>query len=341
MPEHEAVIWGIHGGKTGDADTLFLRHGCIAVGWQKVGDLAKLRPDREAFKARVAEAYGHFKAGAIPVAAGQLYRFVHEIKPGDIVAYPSKRDRQVHLGRIDGPYAYDPQGEDSYPNRRPVTWLRSVPRTHFSQGALYEIGSAMSLFQIKNYAEEFRAALEGAVAATPVTQDETVALVAEEIDETTRDFVIKRLAQELKGHPFAEFVAHLLEAMGYRTRLSPEGPDGGVDVVAHKDELGFEPPIIKVQVKSGEGSIGDPVVSALYGKVSAGEFGLLLTLGTFTPQAKSFARSKSNLRLIDGDELVNLVLQHYEQFDSRYKGLLPLKRVYVPEAEPQEEEQEE
>ena len=92
-----------------------------------------------------------------------------------------------------------------------------------------------------------------------------------------------------------------------------------------------EPPIIKVQVKSNEGSIGDPVVSALYGKVSSGEFGLLVTLGTFTSAARNFARSKSNLRLIDGSELVRLVLQHYEQFDSRYKGLLPLKRVYVPE----------
>ncbi len=35
--------------------------------------------------------------------------------------------------------------------------------------------------------------------------------------------------------------------------------------------------------------------------------------------------------MVDGDELVNLILQHYEQFDSKYKGLLPLKRVYVPE----------
>lgn len=40
--------------------------------------------------------------------------------------------------------------------------------------------------------------------------------------------------------------------MEYRTRVSPEGPDGGVDIIAHKDELGFEPPIIKVQVKSTE-----------------------------------------------------------------------------------------
>lgn len=156
-------------------------------------------------------------------------------------------------------------------------------------------------------------------------------MVAEEIEESTRDFILKKLAQELKGHPFAEFVGHLLNCMGYRTRISPEGPDGGIDIVAHKDELGFEPPIIKVQVKSTEGSVGDPIVSALYGKVSPGEYGLLVCLGTFTNQAKNFAKSKSNLRLIDGNDMVDLILQYYEQFDSRYKGLIPLKRVYVPE----------
>jgi restriction system protein len=147
---------------------------------------------------------------------------------------------------------------------------------------------------------------------------------------------LKQIAQELKGHAFSEFVAHLMGTMGYRTRVSPEGPDRGIDIVAHKDELGFEPPIIKVQVKSTEGSVGEPIAAALYGNVAAGEFGLLVTLGTFTNQAKNFAHGKSNLRLIDGEELVALILQHYEQFDSRYKGLLPLKRVYVPE--PLEEE---
>ena len=189
----------------------------------------------------------------------------------------------------------------------------------------------MSLFQIKNYADEFRAALEGQPMPAPVAGDETVALVADEIEETTRDFILKTLAQELKGHPFAEFTAHLLGAMGYRTRLSPEGPDGGVDIVAHEDELGFKPPIVKVQVKSTEGSTGDPVVSALYGKLAVGEFALVVTLGTFTNQARTFARSKANLRLIDGEELVTLILRHNDKFDSRYKGLIPLKRVYVPE----------
>ena len=43
------------------------------------------------------------------------------------------------------------------------------------------------------------------------------------------------------------------------------------------------------------------------------------------------------MRLIDGDELVELIFQHYESFDSRYKGLIPLKRVYVPEVLKEEE----
>lgn len=331
MSETEVTIWGIHAGKTGDGDSLFLKKHNIALGWSKVGDLSKIKADRDALKAKVIESYPDKKPGAIPIDAGQLFRFVYEMKEGDIVVYPSKHERQIHIGQVIGGYRYDPTLDAGYPNLRPVKWLRSLSRTHFTQGALYEIGSAMSLFQVKNYADEFRSALEGQVAPVPVEKDETVASVAEDIEETTHDFILKRLAQELKGHPLADFVAHLLNAMGYRIRVSPEGPDGGIDIIAHKDELGFEPPIIKVQVKSNEGNIGDPVVSALYGKVTTGEYGLLVTLGAFTNQAKNFARGKSNLRLIDGDELVNLILQHYDQFDSRYKGLIPLKRVYVPE----------
>ena len=328
----EGTIWGIHGGKTGDADNLFLKKSCVAIGWAKMGDLSQIAPDRDAFKAAVAKSYPDRKPGAIPNNAGQLYRFVHKMLIGDLIAYPSKRDRQIHIGAIESKYRYDSTLEEGYPNLRSVKWLKALPRTHFTQGALYEIVSAMSLFQVKTYAEEFRAAVEGKVAPPPVAKDETVALVAEDIEETTRDFILKTLSQELKGHPLAEFVAHLLNTMGYRTRLSPEGPDGGIDIIAHKDELGFEPPIIKVQVKSTDGNIGDAVASAFYGNVGANEHGLLVTLGSFTNQAMSFSRSKSNLRLIDGDELVTLILAHYEQLDSRYKGILPLKRVYVPES---------
>jgi restriction system protein len=296
-----------------------------------MGNLSVIPSNRDAFKAAVAKIYPEKKPGAIPNNAGQLFRFVHEVKEGDLVVYPSKSDRQVHIGEIVGAYDYD-QTVNGYPNLRSVKWLKGVPRLKFTQGALYEIGSAMSLFQIKNYADEFRAVLEGKVSSVLVKEDPTLPLVQSSVVDTTRDFLIKTLAQELKGHPFADFVAHLLNTMGYRTRVSGEGTDGGIDIIAHKDELGFEPPIIKVQVKSGENtSVGDPIVKALTGNVDPKEFGLFITLGTFTNQAKQFARGRANLRLINGDDLVDLILAHYEEFDSRYKAILPLKRVYVPD----------
>jgi restriction system protein len=331
MATTDRTLWGIHAGRSGEVDELFLKQRLLGLGWSQIGDLSKLAADRTAFKAKVREAFPKAKDGAINNWAGQLFRFVHEMKPGDFVAYPSKNDRQIHLGKVEGPYRYDPAIAPKYFNVRDVKWLKAFPRSHFTQGALYEIGSALSLFQIKNYADEYFTAMEGKAAPAPVQEDESVPAVGGEIEENTQAWIIGRLAQETKGHPFAHFVGHLLNVMGYHTRISPEGPDGGVDIVAHKDELGFEPPIIKVQCKATEGGIGDPVVSALYGKVGTGEFGLFVTLGTFTTPAVTFAKSRHNLRLIDGNELVELIYQHYERFDARYKGLLPMRRVYVPE----------
>lgn len=331
MQENDITVWGIHAGKTGDAHTLFMSQNVIALGWPLLGDLSKIKGDRETFKAKIIEAYPGKKPGAVPVDAGQLFRFIYELKKGDIVVYPSKVTREIHIGKVVGDYQYSPDLHEHYRNTRAVKWLKVVPRINLTQGALYEIGSAMSFFQVKTYAEEFLAAIKGKTVPAPPEEDETVGPVVEEIEQTTRDFIMKQLAQEMKGHPLAHFFGHILEKMGYYTRVSPEGSDGGIDIIAHKDELGFEPPIIKVQVKSGQGSTGDPEVSQLKGKLGTGEFGLFVSLSPFTPKAKAYAQGISNLRLIDGNDLVDLILLHYEEFDPRYKALIPLKHVYIPE----------
>lgn len=333
----DGSVWGVHAGRAGEADALFLQSKVVALGWAKVGDLTRFGTDREALKSAVAAAYADRKPGAVPNYTGQLFRFANEVQPGDLLLYPSKLDRLVHIGKVTGGYRFDPQLGGQFPHHRPAEWLKAVPRTHFTQGALYEIGSAMTLFQVRNYADEFRAALEEKPAPPPVAKDETVALVVEDVEETTRDFVLKTLSQELKGHPLSGFVANLLETMEYHTRVSMPGPDGGVDIVAHRGELGFEPPIIKVQVKSGDAPAGQQEVQALYGTLTSNENGLFVSLGGFSPQAQRFAAGKTNLRLVGGDVLVDLVLAHYEELDPRYKARLPLKRVYIPETPPSDE----
>jgi len=303
----------------------------MAIGWDAMGDLAALAPDREAFKAQAQKAYPDAKPGAIPLTGGQNFRFVHEAQVGDLIAYPSRNDKKIHVGRIDGPYRYDPSLEPGYPSQRPVTWLHSLPRTDFSQGALYEIGCASSFFQLKSYAEEFIAASLGKHPKIEIKQDPTVALVASDVEQSTKDYLLKTLTQNFKGHRFAHLVGDLLETMRYRTRVSPEGPDKGIDIVAFRDELGLHPPIIKVQVKSGEGNVGSPEVAALAGAIGDKGAGLFVTLASFSKQARDFADAKGNLRLLDGDALLDLLLEHYEDLDAKYRAEIPLKRVYIPE----------
>jgi len=62
-----------------------------------------------------------------------------------------------------------------------------------------------------------------------------------------------------------------------------------------------------------------------------GDRGLYLSTGGFSKDAKYEAdRSNIPLRLIDLDELAALVEQHYENFDSDGRGLLPLTKIYWP-----------
>ena len=118
--------------------------------------------------------------------------------------------------------------------------------------------------------------------------------------------------------------------MNYHTRVTPKSSDGGVDIIAHRDELGFEPPIIKVQCKQTTTPIGQPEIAQLHGVVENGEHGLFVTLGSYSKPAVDFERTKPNLRLIGGEQLVELIFENYGKFDPKYQALLPLKRIFVP-----------
>jgi restriction system protein len=79
-----------------------------------------------------------------------------------------------------------------------------------------------------------------------------------------------------------------------------------------------------VQCKRTTGTLGGPVVQQLTGTLSPGgdEKGLFVTLGGYSKDAQHLERTRQDLRLINGNELVDLIWEHYEQFSPRYKQLL-------------------
>ncbi|MBQ8981388.1 MAG: restriction endonuclease [Eubacterium sp.] len=324
MANDELKIWGIH---TKD-DNLFLRDNIIAIGWHEIGDLKKIDANRDAFKEKYRETYPDAKKGSVANGAGMLFRFCNEVQIGDYIVFPSKINREVNIGIVEGDYVYDP-GQIEYVQTRKVKWLKHLPRTVFSQGALYEIGSAMSFFTVKNYADEFLAALDKNFKKnfSPEAEDDSIGATAEDIEEITRDYILKELSRQLKGYDLENFVADLLRAMGYRTTVSPHGGDRGIDITAYKDEL---PPRILVQVKSQDGDVKETTIQSLKGAMREGDYGLFVTLSNYTKNAQKYLNNTPIIRGINGTELVELVLKYYEDLSEKYRKMIPLKMVYIP-----------
>lgn len=321
-------IWTVRAGSFGQADHIFLDLNQIAISFAEGGgDVSRLPAIRGAFR----EAVGSPMAG--PAQANQLYRFVHEMRIGDYVIYPRKSDRTLYWGEVTGPYVFDRERSNDYAHRRAVGWLTKLSRDAFSQGALYEIGSILTLFEVKSFAPEFLRKFAAACNdyGLPEEEEDAEEAAARDVSETTRDYIARKIRTDLKGYPLEPFVADLFRTMGYQSHATRGVRDDGIDVIAHKDELGIEPPIIKIQVKAQDANIAADVVKAFYAMVHERDVGVFITTGGYTQAASDFARTKGNLKLVDGVTLIDLIERHYDELEPKYRRQIPLKRVLVPD----------
>lgn len=155
----------------------------------------------------------------------------------------------------------------------------------------------------------------------------TLGEMKERADEGLRAAIASRSPYE-----FQDMVAALLHTMGYFTPfVAPKGKDGGVDVMAFHDPLGASVPRVKVQVKhTPSSSVSVEVVRQLVGLLNRdGDAGLVVTSGLFTSEAHRAAReSHRSVRLIDGDEFVDLWIRYYFKMSEEDKELLRITPVY-------------
>ena len=323
----DIVVWGIHNTNN---ESMLLNEKVIALGWTKMGDLRKIKQDKDAYYKLYSKVYPESSKQSVANSASQLFRFVNEAKINDYVIYPTTFNRMINIGKIEGEYFFN-EKEQEYIQQRKVKWIKSFPRNKFSQGALYEVGSFLSFFKIKHYSDEFINALENKNII--LDQDDSDIVTSETIEETTKDFVLKELNKNYKGYDLENVVADLLNAMGYRTKLSKHGGDSGRDIIAYKDEL---PPRIVVQVKSQDGNITESTIQSLKGAMDEGDYGLFVTLSDYTQNAKKYLEKHSIIKSLNGSEFVDLILKYYDDMSDKFKDTIKLKKVYIPIIENEE-----
>ncbi len=182
---------------------------------------------------------------------------------------------------------------------------------------------------------EWRASKERAIEPQTTATEETEDPVKEAIIEleNLEEQANNGIRDYIRGknpYEFQDMVAALLKAMGYYIQsVAPKGKDGGVDVVAYVDPLGAQTPRIKVQVKHRpDAVIGASDIRALLGILRSGDITLFVTSGTYSPDAKNTAaNSREFIRLIDGDEFIEMWQNYYDKMSDDDKNMLPLKRI--------------
>jgi restriction system protein len=339
------ATWLVRAGRRGEAETYNLEHGLAVIGFTEMGDASQANTP-EAIAALVKRSLEPGASGMrVSTTASQLHAFVNRMQKDDLVVMPLKRQPQVAIGRIDGPYAF--RTEMGAPHHvRQVKWLRSdIPRTAFGPDLLASLGSLLTICQLRRNGADtrLRAMADGkpdpGAAAAPSDRETPSGDTADDpnaatldLERAARDQIQAHIAAKFTSHRLADLVDAVLRADGYVTEVSPPGPDGGVDILAARGALGFDLPRLCVQVKATGTPADVKVLRELMGTMSnfKADQGLFVSWSGYKDTAHREARqSFFILRLWDADDLVNAVFANYEKFDEGIRQELPLKRVWT------------
>ena len=337
------ALWLVRSGKDGEHEARFFSTNRIYLTWNKLRADLSVAKSYEDIRKLMAATYPDDPPRRVGNWAGQVWAFALDMKPGDLIVVPRKNNPLMAIGEIAGGYKYDP-AEPIYRHSRNVNWLATdVPRAKFDQDLLYSFGAVMAICQVRrNDAEKrvrFMAASGWTSNPVPLLQNEkggvTDSLSDElgvDLDRLGRDQIARLIARRFTGHGLTRLVEAILQAQGYKTYRSPEGPDKGIDILAGSGPLGFAEPRICVQVKSGDTPVDHPTLSQLLGTMQTvrAQQGLLVSWAGFR---SSVERERPNqffhLRLWDADDLIAQLFKHYDNLNSDIRAELPLKRIWV------------
>ena len=331
------TIWLTRAGRYGEREDYALENNVAVIGWQELPDLSTISSRKE-LADLLEENYPDKKSKTLSNWESQIWPFIQVIAKGDLIVLPLKHRAIIAVGEVEGDYHFEGGNPPDARHLRPVKWLEEFSRNQFGQDLLYSLGAAMTVCRIqRNNAEErVRGMLEGKE-DTPIISPDKIPEEGEgeailDIEQYTRDQISNYINHKFKGHGLARLVGAILQAQGLQVRVSPEGPDGGVDIIAGKGALGFEHPRLVVQVKSGDSPVDVNVLRELQGVMSTfgADQGLIVAWGGYRGTVEREAtRQYFKIRLWDADAVVQKVQEHYNQLPADVQAELPLKRIWT------------
>jgi len=339
------TIWLVRAGGEGEYEERFLREKRIYLTWDGLGEDLSRIANRQDLTSLLNRVYQDTKPKTIVNWSSQIWPFAHEMKIDDLVVIPRKSQRTIQIGRIVGDYQFSSDGPDPFFHWREVEWIGdSIPRDHFGQDLLHSFGAFMTICRIqRNQAEQRILAMRAngwkpeTLAAAVRDSIQTGNGLPEgeppsDLEEAGMDQISRLVMARFRGHNLTRLVEGILKAQGYVTYRSPEGADGGADILAGAGPLGFGSPRLCVEVKSEATPIDRSTVDKLLGAMTkfGAQEGLFVSWSGFKSNVqKELAQSFFRVRLWSQSELLEALFANYERLDAELRAEIPLKRIWT------------
>jgi restriction system protein len=329
----EKQMWMVRAGRGGILIEDFESKNIVAIGWSFLGDMSKIEK-REAVAKLIDENMEEYSKGKAQNVVSCASRFRFVLEKGDYILTYNSDERIYIFGRITGDYEFRPDINQEYPHVRCVEWESKIDRDKLSIPTKNTLGSTLTLFQIPEVARDEMLRIASGEPHMPVVDAEDESQddqIEEEINnlESQAHELIKDKISKLSWDQMEELVAGIIEALGYKTKMTPKGSDLGRDIVASYDGLGLVEPRIIVEVKHHRNRIGTQEIRSFIGGLRPGDKGLYASTGGFSKEARYEAeRSNFPITLLDFDDLVDLFEENYDlaplRFINRAQSFFPL-----------------
>lgn len=292
----------------------------LIIGWADAKGLLDDALEWESFRDIIRKLYyrGEKNLRKVGNATGHLWRFIREMKEGDLVVVP--HGSSFYVGRVTGAAFYDESKvDDDSAYRRPVEWLngkKPIPREYAKSALVSRMRILGTCARASDLVEQIKECVN--IAKTGDTPSFENDLESKLVEKTLEELRSGRM--EKRG--FEKLIETVLHGLGaVKTRIVPRIEDVGIDIYATFLVAGIFQQEVGVQAKHFQ---PDPPVSAEFvdelirGIEEGGErvtLGMVITSGTFSDEATAKAEEYGDekgipIELVDGEQFAKLIVEH-------------------------------
>ena len=292
----------------------------LIIGWAEAEGLLAPELEWERFRGIIREAYYADAENLRPAgnAGGHMWRFIRDMKRGDLVVVPY--GSEFYVGEVAGPAFYNKNkvNEDSA-YRRPVKWLNgklAIPRAIAKSALVSRMKTRGTCSDATDLVEEIEDCL--AIAKSGAMPSFETDLRSRLIEGTLDELRSGRM----ESYGFERLIKTVLRGLGaVNPKIVPRREDKGIDIYATFLVAGSFRQVVGIQAKHFQPytPVGADVVCELTRGIEEGPervtLGMVITSGNFSPEAEEEAERYEEdkgipIELVDGEQFARLIVEH-------------------------------